>query len=189
MRAFLYLLACCAFVAGSASFSLNAADLKPGDEAPAFSLEGSDGKTYSLDAFKGKRAVVVAWFPKAFTGGCTKECESMRACGKQLRKFNVKYFTASVDQPKANAEFAASLGLDYPILSDPDRTVASEYGVLRSEGGVANRWTFYIGRDGKILYIDKEVKAGNHGQDIAKKLAELGIEKRPKKQKKVAANP
>jgi peroxiredoxin Q/BCP len=51
------------------SASLNAAELKVGDEAPAFSMPGSDGKTYSLDDFKGKKAVVIAWFPKAFTGG------------------------------------------------------------------------------------------------------------------------
>lgn len=176
MRAFLCLLTSCAFV--TVNTSLNAAELKPGDEAPAFSLPGSDGKTYSLDDFKGKKAVVVAWFPKAFTGGCTKECKSMLKDGKKLRDFDVAYFTASVDQPKENAEFAASLGLDYPILSDPDKSVAKEYGVLREKGAVANRWTFYIGKDGKILYIDKEVKTTSHGKDIAKKLADLGVEKK-----------
>lgn len=176
MRAPIYLLVLCAFVA--VSTSMHAAELKSGDEAPAFSLQGSDGKTYALDDFKGKKAVVIAWFPKAFTGGCTKECKSMREDGKELREFDVAYFTASVDQPKLNEEFAASLGLDYPILSDPDKSVAQEYGVLRAKSGLANRWTFYIGKDGKILYIDKEVKPGEHGKDIAKKLAELGVEKK-----------
>src|SRR4051812_20847583 len=58
------------------------AQLKGGDKAPPFSLKGSDGKTYTLDQFKGKSAVVIAWFPKAFTGGCTKECKSLGESSK-----------------------------------------------------------------------------------------------------------
>jgi peroxiredoxin Q/BCP len=158
--------------------SLGAAELKVGDEAPAFSLPGSDGKTYSLDDFKGKKAVVIAWFPKAFTPGCTNECKSMRADGKEVRKYQVAYFTASVDQPEENKKFAESLSLDYPILSDADKKVAEEYGVINPQRGLAQRWTFYIGKDGKILYIDKSVNTAEHGKDIAKKLDELGVEKK-----------
>jgi peroxiredoxin Q/BCP len=158
---------------------LSAAELKEGDEAPAFSLKGSDDKTYALDDFKGKKAVVVAWFPKAFTPGCTKECTAMRADGKELRKYDVAYFTASVDTPELNKKFAESLNLDYPILSDPDKSVAREYGVLKPDGGFANRWTFYIGKDGKILYVDKNVNTTEHAKDIAKKLDELGVAKKP----------
>lgn len=157
---------------------LVAAELKAGDEAPAFSLPGSDGKTYSLDDFKGKKAVVIAWFPKAFTGGCTKECQSMRQDGDKLRQYEVAYFTASVDEPQKNKEFAESLGLDYPILSDPDKKVADEYGVMNPARGVTQRWTFYIGKDGKILYVDKEVKVAEHAKDIAKKLDALGVPKK-----------
>ncbi len=106
------------------------AELKVGDKAPAFELKGSDGKTYTLDQFKGKSAVVIAWFPKAFTGGCTKECKSLRANSKALHELDVAYFTASVDTPELNKKFAESLDLDYPILSDPDKSVAKAYGVL-----------------------------------------------------------
>ena len=108
------------------------AELKVGDKAPAFELQGSDGKTYSLEQFKGKSAVVIAWFPKAFTGGCTKECKSLRANSKALHELDVAYFTASVDTPEENKKFAESLDLDYPILSDPDKSVAKAYGVLMS---------------------------------------------------------
>jgi peroxiredoxin Q/BCP len=154
-----------------------AAELKPGDAAPNFTLQGSDGKTYKLSDFKGKQAVVVAWFPKAFTGGCTAECKSMRADGAGIRKYDVAYFTASVDSvegEKGNAAFAKSLDLDFPILSDPKKETAGAYGVL-SDRGFANRWTFYIGKDGKILHVDKAVKAAAHGADIAAKLKELGV--------------
>ena len=161
-----------------------AAELKEGDDAPNFELKASDGKTYKLSSFKGKQAVVIAWFPKAFTGGCTKECKSMREQGKLIREFDVAYFTASVDPvegEKGNEAFAKSLDLDYPILSDPEKKVAKEYGVLKPDAGVTNRWTFYISKDGKIQHIDKMVKTDAHGEDIAAKLKELGVAKAVKK--------
>lgn len=168
-----------AMLAGATSLK---AELKVGDAAPDFSLTASDGKTYKLSEFKGKQAVVVAWFPKAFTGGCTAECKSMRESGDALRKFDVAYFTASVDPvdgEKGNKAFAQSLNLDYPILSDPNKEAAKAYGVL-SEKGFANRWTFYIGKDGKVLSIDKTVKTAAHGADIAAKLKELGVPEKKK---------
>ena len=154
-----------------------AAELKAGDAAPDFKLQGSDGKTYSLADFKGKKAVVIAWFPKAFTGGCTAECKAMRADGAAIRKFDVAYFTASVDDvegEKGNAAFAKSLDLDYAILSDPKKETAKALGVL-NEKGMASRWTYYIGKDGKILHVDKAVKPATHATDIAAKLKELGV--------------
>lgn len=73
-----------------------------------------------------------------------------------------------------NTRFAESLGITYPILSDPTRDVARAYGVL-SRSGYASRWTFYIGVDGRILAIDKEVHAASHGSEIAARLKELGV--------------
>jgi thioredoxin-dependent peroxiredoxin len=89
-----------------------------------------------------------------------------------LRRFDVRYFAASVDAPETNAKFAASLGIDYPILSDPTKAVARAYGVL-APSGMASRWTVYIGRDGRILDIDKKVHAASHGADVAKRLQEF----------------
>jgi peroxiredoxin Q/BCP len=67
--------------------------------------------------------------------------------------------------------------LDYPILSDPNKNVAEAYGVVHEGRPLPERWTIYIGKDGKVLFIDKMVKAGAHGTDVAAKLKELGIEK------------
>ncbi len=150
------------------------AELKVGDKAPPFKLQGSDGKTYALEDFKGKSGVVIAWFPKAFTGGCTRECKSLRAHSKALHELDVAYFTASVDTPEENKKFAESLDLDYPILSDPDKSVAKAYGVL-SARGFASRWTFYIDKDGTIKEIDKAVKPDSAGTDVAAKVKELGL--------------
>ena len=76
-----------------------------------------------------------------------------------------------------NTNFAKSLDLDYPILSDPSKKTAAAYGVVTQERKLPFRWTFYIGKDGKVLYIDKKVKTRTHGADVAKKLQELGISK------------
>lgn len=153
-------------------------ELKPGDAAPDFSLPGSDGKTYKLSDYRGRQTVVLAWFPKAFTPGCTTECKSLAAGGGLLRRFDAAYFTVSVDKPEKNAKFAASVGADYPILSDSDGRVARAYGVTGPVQRWASRWTFYIGADGKILHIDKHVKPATHADDVAAKLDELGIGER-----------
>jgi thioredoxin-dependent peroxiredoxin len=88
----------------------------------------------------------------------------------------VAYFTASVDPPDVNKKFAESLELDYPILSDPGKEVAKSYGVVSGERAVAMRWTFYIGKDGKILHVDKEVKPASAGQDVVQRIKALGIQ-------------
>ena len=148
--------------------------LKPGDPAPDFSLPGSDGRRYRLSDLRGRDAVVIAWFPKAFTPGCTKECESLGMSRGGLGPFKVRYFGASVDTPETNRRFAASLGIEYPILSDPDRAAARAYGVI-GKSGFPSRWTFYIGRDGRILEIDKHVRVATHGADVAARLTELAL--------------
>jgi len=163
-------------VLAAAMIQATAADLKTGDPAPDFTLSGSDGKTYKLSEFKGKKAVVVAWFPKAFTPGCTAECKSMRADGKAIRDFEVAYFAASVDDVETNKKFAESLELDFPILCDPTKAAATAYGVVTPQRAVAFRWTYFIAKDGTIAHIEKGVQAGSHGKDIAARLKELGVQ-------------
>jgi thioredoxin-dependent peroxiredoxin len=169
------ILAAVLMMATGANAQSPAPELKVGDQAPDFSLPGSDGKTYKLSDFKGKRAVVLAWFPKAFTSGCTVECKSLAQNGEKIRKFNVAYFMASVDPVDANKGFAEQEKADFPLLSDPGKETAKAYGVL-NQGGLARRWTFYIGKDGKILGIDKEVKPATSAEDMIAKLTEYGVE-------------
>ena len=164
-----------------------AAELKVGDPAPNFKLQATDGKTYQLSDFKGKKAVVIAWFPKAFTQGCTIECKSLAENGDRIRKFDVAYFMASVDPLEDNIRFAKATKVDlngqtvekkeadFPMLSDPTKETAKAYGVLAANGAVAQRWTFYIDKDGRILAIDKTVKAATAAEDMVAHLAELKI--------------
>ena len=153
-----------------------AVELKVGDKAPNFKLPASDGKTYSLADFAGKKAVVVAWFPAAFTQGCTIECKSLAEHGSDIKKYQVAYFMASVDPVEKNTDFAKAHDADFPLLSDASKEVATSYGVLNARG-VANRWTFYIGKDGRILAIDKAVKPATSAEDMVAKLAELNVAK------------
>jgi peroxiredoxin Q/BCP len=82
---------------------------------------------------------------------------------------------ASVDTPEDNKAFAEKEHADFPLLSDPGKQTATAYGVVTPERQLAYRWTFYIGPDGKILAIDKQVKPQSSGEDIVAKLKELGV--------------
>ena len=178
MKALVFTTLC---VLGLAAVPAGADELKVGDPAPNFKLQASDGKTYSLADFKGKQAVVVAWFPKAFTQGCTIECKSLAENGGLIKKYDVTYFMASVDpldtpDNKGNKAFAEAMHADFPLLSDPSKETAKAYGVLNEQRGFANRWTFYIGKDGRIQAIDKDVaqRLATSAEDMAAKLGELG---------------
>ena len=167
-------------------------ELKVGDMAPDFNLQASDGKSYKLSDFKGKKAVVVAWFPKAFTQGCTIECKSLAENGEKIRMYDVAYFMASVDSVEDNTKFAKATSVtltgrgggpstvvdkkeaDFPLLADPTKEVATKYGVL-NPGGVANRWTFYIDKTGKIAHVEKTVRPATSAEDMIAKLGELKV--------------
>lgn len=152
-------------------------ELAAGDVAPDFTLPASDGRTYRLADFRG-RVVVIAWFPKAFTAGCTAECRSIGMSKRALGAFDAAIFAASCDTVEINREFAASSGIEFPILSDAEATVARAYGVL-GPLGLPSRWTVYIGADGRVLAIDREVRFGNHGADITSALERFGVSRRP----------
>ncbi|SDK61482.1 peroxiredoxin [Microbulbifer yueqingensis] len=151
--------------------------LEVGQPAPDFTLQGSDGKTYSLADFKGKKAVVIAWYPKAFTKGCTIECKSLAENGHLIREYDVAYFMASTDELETNKKFAESEKADFPLLSDPEGEVAEAYDVLMPMLNVARRVTVYIGKDGNILKIDKDITPATSAEDIARTLGELGVAK------------
>ena len=117
----------------SVAFGANAGELKVGDKAPDFNLESTHGGTYQL----GDKPVVLAWFPKAYTRGCTVECQSLVEKGHLIEAFDVDYFMVSCDPIEDNKGFAAKHHAEFPMLSDPTKEVAKAYGVLNEGWGRA----------------------------------------------------
>ena len=151
-------------------------ELGEGAPAPDWTLPGSDGNDHSLSELLKDGPVVLAWFPKADTPGCTRECKSLTENGDKIREFKVSYFMASVDSIEDNTAFANKYGADFPILSDQSKEVAEAYQVIGT-WGVPRRETFYIGTDGRILAVDRKVKADTAAEDIVAMLDSLGVEK------------
>lgn len=92
----------------------------------------------------------------------------------------MQLFAASTDDAETQEKFAKELGVSYPILADPEKKVARAMGVLSVTGLYANRRTFYVGKDGKLLAIDEEVDLREHGVQVLAKLEELGLTKKEK---------
>lgn len=151
---------------------------QPGDPAPEFELPASDGRVYRLSRLLEEgRFVVLAWFPMAFTPVCTLECRSLGKAAGVIGGFDVALFAASLDGVERNRRFAQLLGLDFPVLCDPGRKVAKAYGVA-GDRGMCKRWTFFIGPEGTVRHIDKQVSLLGHGQSVADTLARLGAPRR-----------
>lgn len=161
---------------GASRFVTAQPELQVGDKAPDFSLQGSDGEEYRLVDFLGKQTVVLAWFPRAFTSGCTVECRSLANNGEKIRAFEVSYFMASTDPLEKNTAFAEETEADFPLLSDPDGEVAKRYGVYTR--GFARRQTFYIDEDGVIAHIDRAVKPSTSAEDMLANLEKLKVSRK-----------
>ena len=102
------------------------------------------------------------------------ECKTLRESAQQLKEFQVAWLMASTDDAATNRKFAEANGANFPVLADPDGAVAERYGV-KTIGGFARRWTFYIDADGRILFIDKDVKPLTAGADVAARLTSLNV--------------
>ena len=135
-------------------------NLKVGDMAPDFTLGSTEGKPVKLSSFRGQKNVVLAFFPAAFTGGCTKE---MSAYQLNLDKFtgaDTQVFGISTDNTPSQRKFAESLNVVFPMLSDfKTRQVSKDYGVLNEGAGLANRTTFVVDKEGKIQHIEEGMAA------------------------------
>lgn len=173
---FLYTLSCTLLILSAPLVS--AKELAVGDMAPEFTLPASDGKTYTLSDYRDKQVVILAWYPKAYTRGCTIECKSLTDDGDKIRAFDVVYFMASVDELVDTTRFANQTLADFPLLSDEDKQVATAYDVLMPLISLAKRHTYYIGKDGRILKIDTDIHPETSATDIAKTLEELGVDLR-----------
>ncbi len=133
--------------------------LTVGTAAPAFTLPDQDGKKHKLSQDKGK-VVLLAFYPADFTGGCTMEAHSLTAADKDLQSMGVQVYGVSVQDSKSHKGFCTKEGIPYTLLADTKKSAAKSYGVyLAAMGGIANRVTYIIGKDGKVVYVDKDVNS------------------------------
>lgn len=139
------------------------ARLGPGDKAPSFKLRDQDGKTVALQDFKGKR-VLIFFYPRADTPGCTRQACSARDASADLRAKKVAVLGISPDGPSAQKKFDQKFHLSFPLLADVDHAVADAYGVWvektlygKTSMGIL-RSSFLVGEDGKVIEAWYRVK-------------------------------
>lgn len=133
--------------------------LKVGDMAPDFVLPATTGNEIRLSDFRGQKAVILAFFPAAFTGGCTKQMKGYQASFEKIAGLGAQVLAVSTDNLPTLRRWAEELNLDYPLLSDFMRKVSAQYGVLNEARGTANRTTFVIDKQGRIQYIERGAEA------------------------------
>jgi peroxiredoxin Q/BCP len=129
----------------------------------------------AMPSFDGGSATCSPW-PRWSAPAARSSASSLATKGDLITKYNAAYFMASTDPLDSNTGLTEKEHAAFPILSDSTKETAKKYGVLGLIG-VANRWTFYIGKDGTILEIDKSIKPKTSAEDIATKLGELGVER------------
>jgi thioredoxin-dependent peroxiredoxin len=149
--------------------------MKPGDPAPKFSLSSDDGSTIRLEDELAQGPVVLFFYPKAMTPGCTKESCHFRDLAGEFADVKARRLGISADSVDKQHEFSEKHGFDYPLLSDPDRTVAKAYGVKRPGPLFNKRMTFVIGQDGTLLdVIASETNMDSHADKALATLRAAG---------------
>jgi len=139
--------------------------LRVGDRAPDFTLESDDGTSVSLKDFRGK-IVVLYFYPKDFTPGCTKEACAFRDDFSEFKKRDVAIIGISYDKPEEHARFRIGYGLPFILLSDKKKEASRAYG---ADGAiVAKRITYIIDRDGKVIAVYPKVDVSSHSEEILK---------------------
>jgi peroxiredoxin Q/BCP len=138
--------------------------MKPGDLVPDFTLSDDDGNERSLGEFLANGPVVLFFYPAAMTAGCTKESCHFRDLAKEFAEVGAQRVGISPDAVAKQAEFTAKHSFDFPLLSDPDGAVATQFGVRRRFGPLlTRRQTFVIDTDRRVLDVIKsEVRMDTH---------------------------
>ena len=145
----------------------HAQELAVGTAAPAFALKDQDQRTHTLADYRG-RWVVLYFYPKDDTPGCTTEACNFRDDLPRLRALGVQLFGISLDSSTSHAEFATKYNLPFPLLADETGQVAKTYGSLRALGPFsrAKRHTFIVDPDGKVARIYRDVDPESHSRQV-----------------------
>jgi thioredoxin-dependent peroxiredoxin len=146
--------------------------LKQGDKAPDFTLQDAFGKSYKLSNYKGKSPVIVYFYPKAGTSGCTKEACGIRDDWSKFTQNNIPVFGISTDDKPAIKKFIDDYKLNFPLLSDSDKKVSKEYGVVGMLG-YDKRITFIVDKNSKIADVMEVKDIANHSKTVLEKAIAL----------------
>ena len=138
---------------------------KVGEPAPAFSAPDAEGRTVSLSDFKGAKTVVLYFYPKDDTPGCTAQACSLRDGHGEILATGAVVLGVSADDAKSHGAFAAKHRLPFPLLADPERKLIQAYGV-GSAMGFARRVTFIIDRQGILRHVVEQVRTRDHDRQI-----------------------
>jgi peroxiredoxin Q/BCP len=147
--------------------------LAEGDTAPDFQMPATDGRTVSLDGYKGK-PFILYFYPKADTPGCTKEACAFQEATPDLQAIGLDVIGVSPDKIKPIEKFAAKYGLTFPLASDEDHAVAERYGTWVEKSMYGRKYmgmersTFLIGADGKVLKAWRKVSVTGHAENVMK---------------------
>jgi peroxiredoxin Q/BCP len=151
--------------------------LKEGDKAPAFTATNQDGKKVKLSDYKGKR-VVLYFYPKDDTPGCTKEACSFRDADDVFRKKGIAVLGVSIDDEKSHQKFISKYQLPFDLLADTDKTMVEAYGVWGEKSMYGKKYmgthrkTFLIDEKGKIVKIFDKVKVAEHADEVLEAFGE-----------------
>jgi peroxiredoxin Q/BCP len=171
MKSFL-LLSSILLLAVSTAFS---ADMpKVGDKAPDFSAAASDGTTAHLKDYLGKGTLILYFYPKDDTKGCTAEACSIRDTMSEFKGLDATVIGVSFDSVESHKAFIEKYHLPFLLLADTDKKVAEAYGVADDSSKVASRVTFVIDKNGKIVFVDPKVNPLTHAAELRTVLQHVG---------------
>jgi peroxiredoxin Q/BCP len=170
MKAFILLL-CAGLLA---QFSVFSAEMpKMGDKAPDFSVAASDGTTAHLKDYLGKGPIILYFYPKDDTKGCTTEACGIRDTMDEFKGLDATVLGVSFDSVESHKAFIAKYHLPFLLLADTDKKVAKAYGVADDTSKVASRVTFVIDKNGKIAFVDPKVNPATHAAEMRAVLANM----------------
>jgi peroxiredoxin Q/BCP len=144
-----------------------------GDPAPLVQGKDQNGKEWKLADVVGKKVVLLYFYPKDDTPGCTKEACGFRDRISELKKENVEVVGVSFDSSESHQKFISKYNLNFPLLADTDGTIADAYGVRMTGKNMAKRTSFLIGRDGKIAHVTDNMNADTHLSEMKEAVAGL----------------
>jgi peroxiredoxin Q/BCP len=145
----------------------NGENISVGSYAPDFTLSDAFGNNYTLSSYRSQKPVVIYFYPKANTPGCTKQACGIRDNFDKFDENGIAIFGISVDSKEDLKEFIKEHNLNFPLLSDESKEVSKAYGVL-NDLGIDSRITFIVDKEGKIAEVIRDVDVTRHAEDVLK---------------------